>query len=399
MPKATTPTSAFPALDGTALFSSFQLGHIKLEHRVIQAPLTRMRADKESAGVHVPGPRVVQYYGDRANKGGLQLTEATDICHNASAYPGVPGVFTKSQLTGWRKVTDAVHAKGGFIYSQLWHTGRASSTGMRGGEKCVSASDLPMPGTYLDGGKCDDDPPRALTVEEIHGLTEEWAAAAKRAVDEAGFDGVEIHSANGYLLEQFLHDNVNTRTDRYGGSVEGRCRFTLEVISAVTKAIGADKVGIRLSPYNFFQGTRDSDPNAHWSYLCEQIASLPKDQRPAYVHMVEPRFDEELDEEAKLASLPSSAKKQKNSLNIFRDILRPAGVAFLAAGNFNRDNAPVKVKSGEADGIIFGRHFIANPDLPKRLREGLELNKYDRTTFYGADPPEKGYNDYPFYSV
>lgn len=152
-----------------------------------------MRADKESAGVHVPGPRVVKYYGDRASKGGLQLTEATDICLNASAYPGVPGVFTKTQLAGWRKVTDAVHAKGGFIYSQLWHTGRASSTGMRGGEKCVSSSNLPMDGTYLDGVKCEDDPPRPLTIDEIHGLTQEWAAAAKRAVDEAGFDGVEIH--------------------------------------------------------------------------------------------------------------------------------------------------------------------------------------------------------------
>ena len=152
-----------------------------------------MRSDCESAGVHVPGPRVVKYYGQRANPGGLQLTEATDICHNASAYGGTPGVFTDSQLSGWRKVTDAVHAKGGFIYCQLWHTGRASSPGMRSGEQCVSSSNIPMSGTYLDGTKCEDGPPRPLTVDEIHALTKEWAAAAKRAVDIAGFDGVEIH--------------------------------------------------------------------------------------------------------------------------------------------------------------------------------------------------------------
>lgn len=152
-----------------------------------------MRAEKESAGIHVHGPLGVKYYGDRANSGGLQLTEATDICFNAGAYPGVPGMFTESQLNGWRKVTEAVHAKGGFIYSQLWHTGRASSPGMRGGEQCVSSSDIPMSGTYLDGTECKDGPPRPLTIDEIHGITKEWAAAAKRAVEIAGFDGVEIH--------------------------------------------------------------------------------------------------------------------------------------------------------------------------------------------------------------
>ena len=152
-----------------------------------------MRAEKEDRGVYIPGARMVKYYGDRATSGGLQLTEATDICLNASAYPGVPGVFTESQLQGWRKVTDAVHAKGGFIFSQLWHTGRASSTGMRGGEQCVSSSSIPMSGSYLDGTECKDGPPRSLSVDEIHQLTAEWAAAAKRAVDVAGFDGVEIH--------------------------------------------------------------------------------------------------------------------------------------------------------------------------------------------------------------
>lgn len=151
-----------------------------------------MRSDAESPGVHVPGPRVAQYYGDRATEGGLQLTEATDICFRASGYKGVPGVFTESQLNGWRKVTEAVHAKGGYIFCQLWHTGRASSSGMRG-ERPISSGEIPMPGTYLDGTECKDDPPRGMTVEEIHETTAEWAAAAKRAVDVAGFDGVELH--------------------------------------------------------------------------------------------------------------------------------------------------------------------------------------------------------------
>lgn len=200
------------------------------------------------------------------------------------------------------------------------------------------------------------------------------------------------------MLEQFLHDNINNRRDEYGGTLENRCRFVLEVLSAVSDAIGADKVGIRLSPYNYFQDTRDSDPNTHWSYLCSRIANMPASHRPVYVHMVEPRFDEVLDEEQKLASLDKSkAQKSKNSLSIFRDILKPAGIQFLTCGNFNRDNAAPKVESNDADLIVFGRHFIANPDLVERLKNGWELNKYDRPTFYGAEPPEKGYNDYPLY--
>lgn len=208
-----------------------------------------------------------------------------------------------------------------------------------------------------------------------------------------------LASANGYLLDQFLHDNVNVRTDAYGGSIENRSRFPLEVIKAVTAAIGAEKVGIRLSPYNYFQDTKDSNPNGNWAYLCTEIATLPKDQRPIYVHMVEPRFDEVLDESAKIASLASTGTKHaKHSLVPFREILRKGDVKFIAAGNFSPDNALPKLDADEADAIVFGRHFIANPDLPSKLAEGWPLNKYDRDTFYGADPAEKGYTDYPFHS-
>lgn len=219
----------------------------------------------------------------------------------------------------------------------------------------------------------------------------------------------DLHSgANGYLLDQFLHDNVNKRTDAYGGSVENRCRFPLEVIEATCETIGADRVGIRLSPYNYFQDTKDSDPNAHWAYLCEKIAALPKDQRPVYVHSVEPRFDEVLDEKAKMDALSAyktgdgveveATRKTASSLNTLRQILLQGGIRFFAAGAFNRENVVPKLEAGDADAVVMGRLFIANPDLSRRLAEGLPLNSYDRNTFYGASPPEKGYTDYPFFS-
>lgn len=206
--------------------------------------------------------------------------------------------------------------------------------------------------------------------------------------------------ANGYLLEQFLHDNVNTRNDAYGGSIEGRAKFVLEVIRAVTAAVGPEKTGIRLSPYNYYQDTKDSDPNAHWAYLCKQIAELPQENRVAYVHMIEPRFDENLDEQGKLAALAAYVPGglTVNSLVPFQKILAAGGIKFLAAGGFDRDNAEPKIAAGAADAIVMGRWFISNPDLPKRLAEGLPLTPYDRSSFYGADPPSKGYTDYSFYT-
>ncbi|KAI1298363.1 NADH:flavin oxidoreductase/NADH oxidase [Xylaria venustula] len=391
---------SFKALKDSPLFNPIRLGNISLEHRIVQAPCTRMRCDIEPGGIHVPGPRFVKYYGDRASAGGLQITEATDICVDASGYPRVPGVFSESQLQGWQKVTEAVHAKGGFIFCQLWYTGRASSPKMLGGKQPVSSGNLPMSGKYIDGTDCAENPPRPMTIAEIHETTIEWAAAAKRAVELAGFDGVEIHGANGYLLEQFLHDNINQRTDEYGGSLENRCRFLLEVVSAVSKAIGPERTGVRLSPFNYYQDTRDSDPNEHWIALCQKLGSLPDSERPAYVHMIEPRFDEVLDEEQKLAAIAEythEPKTKQNSLTPFRLALEAAGIKFLACGSFDRDNAVTKLDNNEADMIVFGRHFVANPDLVNRLANGWALNAYDRSTFYGADPLDKGYNDYPFY--
>ncbi|KAJ8122895.1 hypothetical protein ONZ43_g1026 [Nemania bipapillata] len=259
-----------------------------------------------------------------------------------------------------------------------------------------------MSGKYPDGTDCAENPPRAMSVDEIHDITKEWAAAAKRAVEVAGFDGVEIHGANGYLLEQFLHDNINQRTDDYGGSLENRSRFLFEVVSAVAEAIGSQRTGLRLSPFNYFQDTKDSDPSGHWFTICEKLASLPAAERPLYVHMqvVEPRFDEVLDEKQKMASLEeytSESGTKQNSLTPFRRALELGGIKFLACGNFNREDAVAKLKSKDADLIVFGRNFVANPDLVERFRNGWALNPYDRSTFYGADPLDKGYNDYPVY--
>ncbi|OQE35200.1 hypothetical protein PENCOP_c014G07969 [Penicillium coprophilum] len=375
------------------LFESVHLGALTLKHRVVLAPLTRMRASKESEGVYVPNELNVEYYSQRASEGGFMLTEATPISRYAAGYPGVPGIFTASQIIGWKKVTDAVHAKGGYIYCQLWHVGRATVSSFIEGKEVLGASEIPISGNALDGSEYAASPPRAMTVEEIQDTVHEYVTAAKRA-REAGFDGVEVHGANGYLLDQFLHDNVNTRTDDYGGSIEKRSRFIIEVLKAVTAEIGADRVGIRLSPYNYFQDTRDSNPNSNWLALCSQIAELPAELRPAYVHMVEPRFDEVMDEASKIDSLASD----KPSLDVFRPTLKKGGISLLAAGNFDAENASAKLAIDGADAVVFGRYFISNPDLPHRLKEGLPLAPYDRTTFYGADPAEKGYTDYPSYT-
>lgn len=199
-----------------------------------------------------------------------------------------------------------------------------------------------------------------------------------------------------------MHDNVNKRTDQYGGSIENRCRFPLEVIQSVSSAIGGERVGIRLTPFNYWHGTRDSDPMTHWRYLCTKIAELPKGQRPAYVHMINPEYDEVLSKADKIKSLATSSVSETSaeeySLKPFREILQSADIRFLVAGNYDGRNALPAIETGLADGVVIGRHFLANPDLPKRLSEGLPLNEWDRSTFYGADPPQKGYTDYPFYN-
>lgn len=262
------------------LFDPLQAGDLSLPNRVVLAPLTRTRA---GAG-RVPNSLNADYYAQRASAG-LILSEATSVDPMGVGYPDTPGIWSDAQVAGWQTVTRAVHAGGGRIMLQLWHVGRVSHPDHLDGRLPVAPSAIAPDGhVSLLRPQRPYVTPRALEASEIPAIVEAYRKGAENA-KRAGFDGVEIHGANGYLLEQFLHDNINDRTDAYGGSVENRCRFAMEVVEAVAAAIGADRTGIRLSPYNYFQGTKDSNPNEHWAYLCERLASLPEANRPAFVHM------------------------------------------------------------------------------------------------------------------
>ena len=361
-----------------ALFQPLQLGAVTLRHRVVMAPLTRMRALRPG---DVPHALNATYYGQRASRGGLIITEATDVSAQARGYPGAPGLYSDEQVRGWRAVVDAVHAEGGLIFVQLWHTGRISHSSMQpGGVPPVAPSAVPAPGGHfdVDGRPVPFEMPRALGLDEIPGVVEQFRTAARRA-REAGFDGVEIHSANGYLLDQFLQDGTNKRTDRYGGPVENRVRLTLEVVDAVAEAVGADRVGVRLSPWGGFNGMSDTDPGALFDHLTAELGR----RGLAYLHVVEPRADQNSDTNALDPAAPDAASRFK----------RRFGGALIAAGGFTRESAAAAIAGGDVDAVAFGRLFIANPDLPERFRLGAPLNRYDRSTFYGGDA--RGYTDYP----
>ena len=337
------------------------------------APLTRYRAND----AHVHTSLAVEYYTQRASvPGTLLITEATFISPRASGYANPPGIYNKDQIAAWSKVTDAVHKKGSYIFCQLWALGRTADPAIvrsEAGEKWfASSSAVPM-----EAGR---ETPRALEEEEIWGFVGDYAQAAKNAI-EAGFDGVEIHGANGYLMDQFTQDTANKRTDAWGGSVEKRSRFALEVARVVVDAIGSEKVGIRLSPFSSFQGMKMADPLPQFSHL---IAGL-KDLDLAYLHLVESRVTGNADIE--------STDKVDPLLEIWGQT-KPV----LLAGGFQPGSAKLAVEEeyrGYNVLIVFGRHFIANPDLPFRIEKGIELTKYNRNTFYIAKSPV-GYIDYPF---
>lgn len=328
----------------------------------------------------VPQPMNAEYYGQRASAGGLIITEATDITAEARDYPGAPGVYSPEQIAGWRDVTRALHARGGFIFLQIWHTGRISHSSMQpDGKRPVAASAIAAPGDHVNanGQPVPFETPRALAGKELPGIAADFRRAAARSRD-AGFDGVEIHSANGYLLDQFLQDGTNRRTDAYGGPIPNRARLLLEVVDAVTAEIGAGRVGVRVSPWGSFNGMRDSDPGALFDYVSRELGN----RQIAYLHVVEPRADQTSDVNALDPSAPDAARRFKAAFQ------RP----LIAAGGFTRDSGAKLVASGAADAIAFGRLFIANPDLPERFRMDAPLNRYDRSTFYGGT--EQGYTDY-----
>ncbi|KAL7276769.1 hypothetical protein RUND412_000234 [Rhizina undulata] len=370
--------------NSSKLFSPLQLGALALKHRVVLAPLTRNRSPE-----HIPGEYVLDYYKQRTSDGGLLITEATNISVMAGNSTNTPGIFTPEHVRAWKIVTDAVHAKGGLIICQLWHSGRTTTSDVLGGRNPVGPS-----ATLLEGRK---EPPRALTIEEIKDTVSDFVHAAKLSI-EAGFDGVEIHGANGYLIDQFICDNINTRTDQYGGSAENRARFPIEVADAVAAAIGPERTGYRLSPFNNYQGTDTSDIIGHYGRVVSEL-----DKRGlAFVHLVEPRPDimdsedakvQHLREQARAKGIPEDKIADFLSLKAFRELLK--NTPLISNGNFNDKNSFAPVENGEIDAVAYGRYFISNPDLPERLRKGLPLAPYDRNTFYTYGP--EGYIDYPTY--
>ena len=360
------------------LFTPLRLGPLTLAHRVVLAPLTRLRSEQPG---NIPGMLSATYYGQRATPGGLLITEATNISAQAQGYPGAPGIHSTAQIAGWQQVTEAVHNKGGFIFLQLWHTGRISHPTLQPeGALPVAPSAVRPAGTHLNASfeTVPFETPRALEAAELHQLVVDFRQAAENG-RTANFDGIEIHAANGYLLDQFLQDGSNQRADRHGGAIKNRARLLLEVVDAVSAVWGADRVGVRLSPYGTFNDMHDSDPIALFSYVVEQLSA----RKLAYLHLVEPRASE-------ASSTGETDDAAPSATALFRQAFQ--GV-LISAGGYDPDSAAVAVATGAADAVAFGRHFIANPDLPRRLQLSQPLNAYDRSTFYGGNA--RGYTDYP----
>lgn len=359
------------------LMTPLQIGPHTLAHRVVMAPLTRMRAE---AGA-IPGALMAEYYAQRASKGGLIIGEATIAAPNGNGYLGAPGLYEDSQVAGWKKVTDAVHAKGGLIFLQLYHAGRQSNSQLQpNGGQPVAPSAVEHGGVaYTEAGWVPNTPPRALEIAEIAEIVEAFRSAAERGL-AAGFDGVELHGANGYLVDQFLQDNSNKRTDRYGGSIDNRVRFLLEVTDALISVWGGNRVAVRLGPSGTWGDMGDSNPEALFVHAARQLEL----RKLAYLHLIEPRVLGNVDDESKDPNPVAAPLIRQHYSGVI-----------VAAGGFDGPKAEAIVADGAADAVAFGRHFIANPDLPERIRNGWPLNEYDRPSFFGGT--EVGYVDYPFY--
>jgi N-ethylmaleimide reductase len=350
------------------IFSPVQLGSLNLKNRLVMAPMTRNRAGEGN----VPQDLNAKYYAQRAGAG-LLITEASQISPQGVGYPGTPGIHSKEQVEGWKKVTHAVHKKGGLIFIQLWHVGRISHPSLQpDGAQPVSPSAIkPNGSAFTLKGLVPFETPRALETEEIPEIVAQYSRAAKLAMD-AGFDGVEIHAANGYLLDQFVRDGSNQRKDQYGGSLENRLRFLKEVTEAVTGAIGAARVGVRISPENTFNDMKDRDPKATFNAAARMLSSYGL----AFLHVVEGDF-----------------VTGKSLLN-YRELKDIFKGPYMANGGYDLDRARKNLKNRDADLISIGKLFLANPDLVERFKKGAPLNTPDEATFYGGG--EKGYTDYPF---
>ncbi len=352
----------------TDLFSPVKLGSIALSNRMVMAPLTRNRSSMEG----VPQDINVTYYEQRASAG-LIITEATPISPMGHGYPLLPGIYTEAQVAGWKKVTDAVHAKGGKIVIQLWHVGRISHPSLLNGATPVAPSAVKPAGkAFTFEGLVDYVEPRALDASELPGIVADYVHATQCAL-KAGFDGVEIHSANGYLLDQFLRDGSNKRTDIYGGSIENRARLLMEVTKAVVAVAGSDKVGVRLSPVNPFNDMHDSHPQAVFNYVTEQLNAF----NLAYLHVVE-------------GGIHGGGIANPFDFSAMRKLCKSPYMANLS---YDKARGNEAIASGYADVVAYGVPFIANPDLVERFRKDAPLNEPDSKSFYGGT--EKGYIDYP----
>jgi N-ethylmaleimide reductase len=358
-----TPTTGAQQQRHSALLSPFTLGDLPLKNRMVMAPMTRSRA---LAG-NVPNPLAETYYAQRASAG-LIVTEASQVSPQGQGYIRTPGIHSNEQIEGWQKITRAVHKAGGTIFLQLWHVGRISHPEFHGGALPVSASAIAAEGeVYTERGPKKMVAPRALERQEIPGIVEQFRKGAANA-KKAGFDGVELHGANGYLLDQFTRDGANKRTDLYGGTVENRARLPLEVTDAVIGVWGHDRVGYRVSPNSPFNSMSDSDPVATFSYLANQLGR----RKIAYLHVIDPLKD---------------ARR-------VTPVLRKAfGGPYIVNGGFTSDAAEAAILQGETDLVAFGVPFLANPDLPQRVAAGASLNSADPATFYQGEA--KGYVDYP----
>jgi len=360
-----------------SLFTPLTLGALSLPHRIIMPALTRMRAGEGG----VPGPLAADYYAQRASSA-MMITEATAVSVQGHGYPAMPGMYSADQVRGWRAVTEAVHERGGRIALQLVHHGRCSHSSYNPDSALpVAPSDLTPPGMAFGPtfNTLPYETPRALSVTEIGLIVVSFREAARLAM-EAGFDAVEVHGANGFLIDQFLQDGSNLRTDAYGGSVEGRARFLFDVLEGVSREIGADRVGLRLSPHGSLGGLNDSDTETHF----RQVIRALNPRGLAWLHLVEPR--------ASAIGLGDDVSVDRaNNAAMFReDFFGP----LITAGGYSVEAGAEAVSSGLADAVAFGRLFIANPDLVERIRLGAPRNAFDRATAYGGGA--EGYTDYPF---
>jgi N-ethylmaleimide reductase len=362
----------------STLFTPIQLGAIPLKHRVVMAPITRLRSDPDDTASAL----MAEHYGQRASDGGLIIVESAGISIPSRAYYGAPGLYLDPHVEGYRRIADGIHAKGGKVVAQLAHNGRTSHVDMTGGVAPVGPSVVPFEQQALTPtGWKSISPHRAMEIDEIRQVVVDFKDAARRAF-EAGVDGVEIHAANGYLIDSFLQDGTNRRTDAYGGSVDNRARLLLEIVEAIGSLRGVDRVGVRLSPSGEWNSIYDSDPEATFG----RVAELLDPYGLAYLHLIEPRIKGDDQKAGMEDHAPVAAASLRSRFK----------GPIIAAGGFDGDGAEAIVRKGDADLVAFGRWFTSNPDLPERLRRRLPLTPYDRSTFWGGT--DKGYTDFAPYA-